>query len=228
MKVVILAAGEGTRMRPLTKTKPKPMIEVLGKPIIEHIFKALPKDVTEVIVVTKYLGEQIKSFLGDNFYGFPVVYVDGSSEGTAYSFLNTKKHIPEGEKLMVIYGDELPHESDIKACVQNEHSILCWEAEDPWNHGVLNVGDDDIVLDIVEKPSNPEGNLIVGGVMVLSDKIFSYYPDNESEEEFYLTDIIKEYTKNHSVKAVKSVQSLGGVSRPEDIARVEKILKEKI
>ena len=54
MKAVILAAGEGIRMRPLTLTKPKPMLEVLGKPLLQHILEALPDAINEIIIVIGY------------------------------------------------------------------------------------------------------------------------------------------------------------------------------
>ncbi|MEK9166111.1 MAG: sugar phosphate nucleotidyltransferase, partial [Patescibacteria group bacterium] len=59
MKAIILAAGEGRRMRPLTLTTPKPLLEIQGKAIIDYVFDALPEEVEEAVVVVKYLGEKI-------------------------------------------------------------------------------------------------------------------------------------------------------------------------
>ena len=64
MKAVILAAGEGVRMRPLTNNCPKPMIKILGKPILHHIIDALPDEVNEIILVVGYLGDQIENYFG--------------------------------------------------------------------------------------------------------------------------------------------------------------------
>lgn len=227
MKLIILAAGKGVRMRHLTKETPKPMLRVLEKPIIGHIFSVLPKDISEVIVVTKYLEDQIKTYLGNEFEGIPVTYVEGSSKGVAHSFKNTRNHINKGERFMMIYGDEIPNKIDIENCLENKCSILSWEAEDPWNHGVLVVDKNNIVKEIEEKPKNPKSNLIVGGIIVLNDSIFDYYPKAEMEKELYLTDLIKDFIKNHEVKVVKSIQAIGGISTPEDILRVERLLQKQ-
>ena len=66
MKAVILAAGEGTRLRPITSSKPKPMIKISGKPILEHIINSLSySEITEVIIVTNYKGEAIQQYFKD-------------------------------------------------------------------------------------------------------------------------------------------------------------------
>ena len=75
MKAVILAAGEGVRMRPLTLRTPKPLLQVAGRPLLEHIIYALPKDINELIVVIGYLGDQIKNFLGNEYHGLKIQYI---------------------------------------------------------------------------------------------------------------------------------------------------------
>ena len=60
MKAVILAAGEGTRLRPLTKNKPKPLVEINGKPILEYTLAELPRTIEEIVFVVGYKKEKIK------------------------------------------------------------------------------------------------------------------------------------------------------------------------
>ena len=82
MQCVILAAGKGTRMRPLTEHTPKPLIKVCGKPILQHIVEALPAEIDELILVVGYLEEQIRTFCGAEFCGRKVKYVtQGNSAG---------------------------------------------------------------------------------------------------------------------------------------------------
>jgi len=69
MQCVILAAGKGTRLRPLTENCPKPLVEVGGKTLLDHIVGALPSSVDELIIVTGYLGEMIEAYCGTEFHG---------------------------------------------------------------------------------------------------------------------------------------------------------------
>jgi len=65
MQCVILAAGKGTRLRPLTEDTPKPLVQVAGQALLDRIFASLPSAVDELIIVTGYLEEQIKAHYGD-------------------------------------------------------------------------------------------------------------------------------------------------------------------
>ena len=93
MKAIILAAGKGERMKPLTLTTPKPLLKIKDKPVIEYVIEALPPEVDEVIVVIRHLGEKIRQYLGSEFKGRKIFFAEGSDKGSAYSFLATKSFI---------------------------------------------------------------------------------------------------------------------------------------
>ncbi len=65
MQCVILAAGKGTRLRPLTDNTPKPLVPVAGKPLIDHTIDALPSAIDELILVVGYLGDQLRAHFGN-------------------------------------------------------------------------------------------------------------------------------------------------------------------
>ena len=222
MQAVILAAGEGTRMRPLTETIHKPLIPIAGKPILDHIFEALPGEIDEVILAVLYLGQQIRKHCGQEFYGRRVTYVEGSPRGTAYSFLASKPRLRAG-RFLFIYGDELPSRIDIAACLAHPASILCWEAEDPWNHGVGVLNQDGTIKEMIEKPKNPPSNLITGGVMVLNEHIFNCLSQRQ-EGEVYFTDMVNQFARAQPLTAVISERRIGGISTPDDIVRIEQLL----
>lgn len=226
MQVVILAAGEGTRMRPLTATTPKPLVRVAGKTLLDHIFEALPDEIDEAVIVTRYLGEQIRTYCGSLFHGRRVQYADGSERGTAYSFLAAKPFL-RGDRFLFVYGDELPSSDDVQACLAHPASILCFHVDDPWNHGVVTVRQDGSIEGIVEKPREPASTLIADGVMVLTSKIFSFLPSDPLKGEFYFSQMVSQHVKEERVQAVLSRQKIWGISTPEDIPRVEKILADQ-
>lgn len=228
MKAVILAAGKGERMRPLTDTIPKPMISVLGKPLLAHTFDVLPESVDEVVLVVKYLGQTIKDYFGNNFNGRKIIYAEGSELGTAYSFLSAKKYLEKEENFLFLYGDEYPAANDIEKCLKYKSSILCWQVDDPWNHGVSELNSAGMILNIAEKPEKPKSNLIAGGVMVLTPKIFIAKPVVGKKNEFYLTDMLNQYFEKEKTKAVISDRAIGGFSTPKDIERLEKYIKNNL
>ena len=78
MKAVLLAAGEGIRLLPITANRPKHLIRVGGKPILEHCIDALKANgVTEILIITHYMGDKIREYFGDGSkFGFKIEYVD--------------------------------------------------------------------------------------------------------------------------------------------------------
>lgn len=228
MKAVILAAGKGKRMRPLTDNIPKPMIPVLGRPLLEYTFGVLPGEIDEVILVVRYLGDKIKEYFGDDFLGKKITYAEGSGLGTAYSFLAAKKYLKKKDRFLFLYGDECPNLKDVNECLKYQSSILCWEVSDPWNHGVVEFDTNNKIIKITEKPKNPKTDIIAGGVMVLTPTIFDYKPAMGVKNEFYFTDMIAQYIKKERVMAVVSKDAIGGISTPKDIERLEKYLKNNL
>ena len=124
MKAIILAAGSGKRMRPLTLDTPKPLLKIGGKTFLDHIFLALPPEIDEVVLVVGYLGEKIRAYCGDNFHGRKIHYAEGSSRGNAYSFLSAKPFFRKGEKFVVMYGDELVLKEELRRVLS--HPYACF------------------------------------------------------------------------------------------------------
>ncbi len=126
MKAVILTAGKGIRMKPLTLTTPKPLLKVNGKCLIDHVLDSLPKEIDEIIIVVDYFGNQIKSHVGTKSRGKKVKYVQGSDKGNAYSFLATRKYL-KNERFLLIYGDEIPNLGNVERCLKENLSILTFK-----------------------------------------------------------------------------------------------------
>lgn len=222
MKAVILAAGEGTRMRPLTLTTPKPLLPVNGKPIMEYIFDSLPAEITEVIVVTLYLGEKIKKHFGNEHNGKKITYVDGSNKGTAYSFLATKEYL-NNERFLLIQGDELTNKIDIHNCLAHEFSILTFE---PTNHsrcGMAYLRKDGTIKRIIEKPKKTISKIAVNGVIVLNTDIFWYVP-SLTKGEFYFSSMVDKFTRAHNVFPILLQKTIIDITTPPDLERASKML----
>ncbi len=224
MQAVILVAGEGTRMRPLTLEKPKPLIEVAGKPILEHIMDALPSEVDEIILVVGYKAEMIMERYGDSYKGIPIRYVhQWMPAGTAHA-LSIARPFLNG-RFLFMYGDDIHGKEALAEIVKHPLGILAARHDDPSKFGVIERREDGTLLQIVEKPKNPTSNLINPGGIVLDDRIFNYPAPRHETGEYYLTDPIGAFAKDYSMMVVEQPLWIP-VGYPEDIAKAEAILEE--
>lgn len=223
MQCVILAAGKGTRMRPLTETTPKPLIPVCGKPILDHIIEALPSEITEVILVTNYLEEQIKSYYGAEWNGRSIQYVtqDNPSGGTGAALLSAKEHITG--KFMQLNGDDIYSTEVLRQAAALPQAIICVESETPELFGVLDLKDDNTLRDIVEKPENPTSNLVNTGGFVADKSLLDCDVPISASGELYVTDMLTAYAKNNPVQAVTD-EAWIPIGNPEQLKEAERIL----
>ena len=226
MKCIILAAGEGVRMRPLTNNTPKPMLRLAGKPILEHILNYLPDKVDRVILVVGYLNQQVHDYFGHHFGRIKIDYVIQPEKlGTYHALELCKEFVVGDEKFIVTYADDLHGAENFKKCSESEDcGILTLESEDPGRFGVVEVNAEGIVTGIEEKPKNPKTNLVSTGVLVLDKNVFNYPAQQHTNKEYYLTDSIAQMIKaGHKFKAIRSNFWLP-IGYPEDIEKAEKLL----
>lgn len=224
MQCVIIAAGKGTRMRPLTDTIPKPLIKVCGKTILDHIVEALPSKIEELILVVGYKQEQIREYCGAEFHGHKVQYVEQENfSGGTGDALFCAKDLLKG-KFLVMYADDIHGAESLQKVVEQDHGMLAAYSDTPERFGVFELNDDHSLKAIIEKPENPPSNLVnTGGGAVLTTDIFNYKPPLSDQGEYYLTDSITEYAQDHKVMIIEQDLWLP-IGYPEHIAEAEKVL----
>lgn len=224
MKAVIIAAGEGKRLLPLTIDRPKPLVEVLGKPLIQHIWEALPQIIDEVVVVVGHKGEMIRNFLGDEFLGKRVTYVEQKEQlGTAHALKLCRGHLEDENKFLLMYADDIHAKTSIEKCLEHESALLASFVDDPRRFGVVVMNESGTIANIEEKPEQPKSNLAVTGVYVLTPKIFDYDAKHPLHGEYYLTDMIAHYIEDYPMQVIASDFWIP-VGYPEDIVRAEELL----
>ena len=224
MKAVIFAAGEGRRLHPLTLELPKPLVEVLGKPLIQHIWEVLPESIDEVVIVVGYKREKMRAFLGKNFLGKKVTYVEQDRPlGTAEALKLCKSHLENEEKFLLMYADDLHGKEAVARCAEQSMALLVYFVDDPRRFGVVVTNDNGTIKSIEEKPEFPKSNLAVTGVYVLTPEIFNYESTHTRNGEYYLTDMIDEYIRHNMMHVVES-DFWVPIAYPHDILRAEEIL----
>jgi mannose-1-phosphate guanylyltransferase/phosphomannomutase len=182
MKAVIMAGGEGTRLRPLTASQPKPMLPMANRPMAEHIVQLLRKHGFEEIVVTvAFMANTIRTYFGDGSeFGVRMVYATESTPlGTAGSVLNARDELDE--RFLVISGDVLT-DIDLTALVEFHASsgsvaTLALKAmENPLEFGIVITDEKGRIERFLEKPTWGQvfSDTINTGIYVLEPEIFDH------------------------------------------------------
>jgi bifunctional UDP-N-acetylglucosamine pyrophosphorylase/glucosamine-1-phosphate N-acetyltransferase len=224
MQCVIICAGKGTRMRPLTEHTPKPLIEVCGKPLLQHVVEALPDEVDELVLVVGYLQEQIREYCGSTFLGKTVVYIEQENfSGGTGDALICAKDVLKG-KFMFMYADDIHGKDALLDAVAHEYAILATHSNTPEHFGVLVEKEDGTLDGIIEKPENPPSNMVNIGGFVLDTNIFKYtVAVSEEHGELLVTDMFTQFAQDYPVDIIQQDVWIP-VGKPEDIQKAETIL----
>jgi UDP-N-acetylglucosamine diphosphorylase / glucose-1-phosphate thymidylyltransferase / UDP-N-acetylgalactosamine diphosphorylase / glucosamine-1-phosphate N-acetyltransferase / galactosamine-1-phosphate N-acetyltransferase len=179
MQAVILAAGEGTRVRPLTKSRPKGLIPVANRPIIEYVIRALHQaGIREIIVVAGYRREQVTRFLYELDPGIEVV-VQEKQLGTAHA-LKCAEPLISGNFLL-LPGDNYIDPVSVAKIAKTENAMLVKDHPSPSNFGVVLIHDG-FVTEIVEKPEHSPSFTVSTGIFSLTRDVFRYIKSNDLTE----------------------------------------------
>lgn len=230
MKAVILAAGEGTRLRPFTTSEPKGMLPIANRPILEYIIKALAENkVREIIMVVGYKKERIQSYFegGDDF-GVDITYVTQKKRvgkvGTGYA-LSMAKNKVSGDFLL-LPGDNLIDAEVISDLIHSEngdYQMVISESDIPSKYGVVELSRNNQVKNIVEKPAVEISNLISTGIYKLPDTIFNDIEKVMSNGKYDMTSVIQSIVSKRKVMAVQTKGLWKDIVYPWDMLTVNSI-----
>jgi mannose-1-phosphate guanylyltransferase/phosphomannomutase len=188
MKAVIMAGGEGTRLRPLTSNQPKPMMHLANRPMMEHIVQLLQRHGFDDIVVTvAFMANNIRSYFGDGSeFGVRMVYATEETPlGTAGSVRNAMDELDE--RFLVISGDVLT-DIDLSQIVSFHEekgaiaTIGLTAVENPLEFGIVITNEDGSIERFLEKPGWGQvfSDTVNNGIFVLEPEIFDYIEADRS------------------------------------------------
>lgn len=192
--VVMPVAGEGTRLRPHTFTRPKVLMDVAGKPMLSHILDRLVEQgIKDAVFIVGHMGDAVEDFIRSN-YSFNSTFVQQPERrGLGHAVYLARDHVRRGPVLVVL-GDTL-FRADLGPILSEQKSkIAVMETDDPQRFGIVELEGEDVV-GIVEKPSDPPSNLAVIGIYYFTDSsvIFGCLEhiiknDIRTKGEYQLTD----------------------------------------
>jgi dTDP-glucose pyrophosphorylase len=192
MKAIILAAGKGVRMLPLTEKIPKVLVEINGKPFLHYVIKNLQQaGYNELGIVVGYKKEKIQEFLQQNNIQVTLINQD-SQKGTGHAVMQVKQFVQQ-ENFLVCGGDNLFSINDLKSMhiKDNLCHIMGKKIEDTRKYGVL-ITENNKLIKIIEKPPEFVGNIINVGLYKFTKDIWPALDKIKLSErgEYEITDAL--------------------------------------
>jgi glucose-1-phosphate thymidylyltransferase len=222
---VVLAAGEGERLRPLTRNRPKPMLSAGTRPILAHVLDALVNaGIDDLHVVIGYNRDRVQNYFGSTYRNRQITYhVEEKQLGTGHAVLQARDAIDED--FVVINGDELVR-NEVIADVVEAHSMdtvatmSVIESEQAAEFGAVRV-DGDRVMELVEKPERGGYRLLNRGVYAFGPSIFRTITSTDSDGERRLTDAIaRQIDAGNEVRCVRTDSLWEAATYPWDLLAV--------
>ncbi len=241
MKAVILAAGEGVRLQPITSTRPKHLIKVGGKPILEHCLNAVKTSgIDEALIVIHYMENVIRQYFGDGKkFGLKIEYVEQKAIiGTGNAVSLAEPHVKDD--FLMVYGDLLFSADAVKNVIdlyekeKPAATMAVVPVENPEDYGIVELEDEKHVKRVVEKPKREEApsNLANAGIYVFSTEIFDKIRETSSSSrgEWEITDAVSQLLKEKkTVLAVKvSQDDWVDIGRPWDLLEANRWALERM
>ena len=228
MEAVVLAAGRGERLWPLTETRPKPLLPIVNRPILERTLESIiHAGVEKIVLVVNYKMEMIRERLGNgSALGCDIEYVKQKSpRGTADALGTAQNKLAEEDRFLVIYGDDYYEKEAVKdfvtAAENNEGvTIGTTKVEDPSQFGMIE-SKKGLVTEIREKISKSGPGIVNAGLYIMTNKVFTSIKKTPRSKrgEFELTDSLTALIRNGEQVHSEQLKDSGwlGISYPWDL-----------
>lgn len=186
MKAFLLAAGEGTRLRPLTFSIPKCLVPIKRRPLLDYWLSLCERyGIKEVLINLHHLPHLIEQFLENNSYNLKIqTFYEEKLLGSAGTIKANYNFIKNTESFFIFYGDNFT-DIDIKKFWDFHHAhqgivtMALFKTNVPEECGIVEMGTSNLITSFEEKPQNPYSNLANAGLFVASPQILDYIPDQK-------------------------------------------------
>lgn len=200
MKAIIPVAGAGTKLRPHTYTQPKALIPLAGSTILSVIIDELIEyGIEDFVFIIGYLGDKIKNYVEEHYPTLRTTFVNQNDRrGTGHAILLTEADVGS-DPILIVYGDTLC-DYDIRSVIDSPSSLIgIKQVESPRKFGVAELGEQNRVAKVIEKPKIPKSNLAIVGIYKIIETpiLFEVLKHNLShtkvsdDGEYHLTDAIQ-------------------------------------
>jgi glucose-1-phosphate thymidylyltransferase len=232
VRAIVLAAGRGRRLEPLTLTRPKPLVRVAGRPILEYVLDALTRaGIQDIVVVIGHLGEQIAAYLEGRTDPRPRVAVQSPLGGNGDAVRAARADL-DGP-VLVVFGDTIVRGDLAPMCGGTSASIAVARVDDGRSYGIVEADAGGWVRRLWEKPAVPPSHDAVAGVFFFPDGRRLRRALDEAADrglagrdgEVWLTDVVQQMIdRGERVRAFR-VEAFYDCGTPERLAEAERALR---
>lgn len=220
IKAVILAAGEGKRLRPFTETMPKVMIPVANKPLLEYVIDSVKNSgINEIITVVGYKKEVIMEYFR-NYEDIEIKYVVQEKQlGTAHALLQTKEYVDD--TFIVLSGDNIIDKASISKLINDKpkFSMLIKENPHTSKYGVV-LFEKNVLKEIVEKPTEEVGRFISTGIYKFPNSVFDNIEEFSSQGVYDLSTVVQSIVDRGENISTVTANSWMDIVYPWDLIHV--------
>jgi mannose-1-phosphate guanylyltransferase len=188
MRAFLLAAGHGTRLRPLTNDIPKCLVKVAGKPMLQYWFDLFRRHgITEVLINLNHFPEQVHEYIEANVADINVnlIYED-ILLGSLGTLIKNRSFVKDESEFLVFYSDNLTNVNitemmNFHKSLDNPFTMGLFRANDPKSCGIAELNDNYTITNFEEKPSFPKSNLANAGVYIMKPELLEELNANKNE-----------------------------------------------
>jgi len=200
-RALLLAAGLGTRLRPITDTIQKCLVPINGKPLIEYWLDTLSKaGVEEFLINTHYFPQQMKEYAENSKYKNHIVLVHEDELLLTGGTILANKSFFQNEPFLVVHADNLclcdftlfieKHKNRPQHC---DITMMTFETDTPKSCGIVDLDDNDVVVNFYEKVANPPSNLANGAVYIFEPSVIEYIESYHKKMVDLSTEVLPHY-----------------------------------
>ena len=224
MKAIVVAGGHGSRLYPLTNFTHKTLLPLCGRPIIDYVLSTIRHaGINDITIVGNKFIDKIREHVGSE-----VKYVLEEEPLGVAAALQLAREGNENCPLLIWFSDNITN-IDLKRDVDEFTKgaiLLTREVEAPSDFGIA-ILDGDTVVDVVEKPKNPPGNLAIGGIYIFDERFWERLDSVQDSPEFSISDVTRQYLVEGDAKVISVGENTWiDCGTPENLQRAARMVQD--
>jgi len=231
MKAFLLAAGKGTRLRPLTHHTPKCLVPVCGIPLIEYWFQLFERyGIDDVLINTSHLAEKVNDYIQSRARTVNITLTFEENLLGSGGTIKKNWDFVKGERsFFVLYADNLT-DIDLREMSKfhdeskKDFTLALFKVQNPRECGIVTLDENSTVVSFIEKPESPASDLAFAGIMLSNTRLIDFFPEDDTFDLGY--EVLPKITGHASGYIMKGY--LQDIGTREKLSRAEKDMKNGI